>query len=211
MFVCPHCQFNATKRGDWKRHEQSAKHAARVGLETQRKALEDENTQLRTLVLEQQAQLKMEQGVRPSRMKKEKDLQDCAIGWSEFLDTVSVEDTGARDVTSAIATTLLKALHITGPEKSPLQCLDAKRKKMRLKLEGQWVVDPTKVYELLCGGADTIRYQLMQKAQEWRNDHPFWFENEAETELFAQRMQLISAEIDYDRYISIIAAKSVKA
>lgn len=204
MFVCPHCQFKAAKRGDWKRHEQSEKHKARVAMEQRRTALEEENERLRALVLEQQAQFK-------KAPKEAKIKEDCAVDWTEFLETVAVEDTEAQDVTNALAVTLTKALSDVGTEKSPLQCLDVKRKKWRLKIQGAWESEQTKVYELLCASADHLRYKLLQKAKAWQAAHPFWFENETETELFAQRMQTISSEIDYDRYVGLIAAKSVKA
>lgn len=204
MFVCPHCEFKCTKRGDWKRHEKSGKHLARLAVEIRRKALEEENERLRALVLEQQAQLK-----KAPKMAKLKEV-DCAVEWTSFLDSIPVEDTDAQDVTNALALTLSKAVREAG-EKSPLQCLDAKRKKWRVKLQGTWESDPSKTYGLLCDSADHLRYKLMQKAKAWQAAHPFWFENETETELFAQRMQTISAEIDYDRYVGLIAAKSVKA
>jgi hypothetical protein len=204
MFVCPHCEFKCAKRGDWKRHEQSGKHLARLTLEGEKKALEEENERLRALVLEQQAQFK-----KAPKMVKVK--EDCAVDWSEFLETVAVEDTDAQDVTNALATTLSKALRDVGAEKSPLQCLDVKRKKWRVKIQGAWESEQTKTFDLLCASADHLRYKLMQKAKAWQAAHPFWFENEAETELFAQRMQTISAEIDYDRYVGLIASKSVKA
>lgn len=204
MFVCPHCEFKAVKRGDWKRHERSDKHGARVALDQHRKALEEDNERLRALVLEQQAQIK-----KAPKMVKVK--EDCAVDWTEFLETVPIEDTDAQDVTNALAVMLSKAVRDVGTEKSPLQCLDVKRKKWRVKLQGAWESDQTKVFDLLCASADHLRYQLLQKAKAWQAEHPFWFENEAETELFAQRMQTISAEIDYDRYVGLIAAKSFKA
>ena len=97
MFICPNCNFECKKKGDWSRHITTKKHLK----------LEQDNTDLKKIILKQQEQIDLQQKQINELIPKIKNittnkfnlnifLQDkCkdAMNWNEFINSLQIQET----------------------------------------------------------------------------------------------------------------------
>ena len=211
MYRCLPCNFKCVKRGDWNRHICTPKH---VGFADPMEDLRAENEQLKTLILEQQVELKKQFKQSPSPPRKAAfHLNDflnveCkgAMNWSEFVDTFGPGEEGS-DITTRMAEVVIRAAKIAGVQHRALHCLDAKRKKICVKLDGKWVHDEEKAEATIQETVLREQSLLLRKANERRQQQqqqPGWAQRESDIIEFVHLAQRISAPIDFSRFFSMV-------
>ena len=172
--------------------------------------LKAENDQLKTLVLEQQIELKRQFKQSSSPPRKSFHLNEflnseCgeALDWHDFVGTFGV-GLEACDITTRIANVLIDAAKRSGVHKRSLHCLDVKRKKMCVKLKGQWVQNDDVVEPAIQDAVLQVQSTFLQKTRQWQIEHPDWANRESETTEFVELVQRISAPIDFSRFYSLV-------
>lgn len=205
MYHCLPCNFKCVKRGDWNRHICTPKHVRFV------RPMEDlraENEQLKHLILEQQIELKKQFKQSPSPPRRAAfHLSDflnveCkdAMNWSEFVETFEAGEEGS-DITTRMAEVVIRAAKIAGVQHRALHCLDAKRKKMCVKLDGKWVQDEEKAEATIQDTVLKVQTLLLQKANETRQMNA---QRDSDIVQFVHLAQRISAPIDFSRFFSMV-------
>jgi len=204
MYTCSTCNFNCVKRGDWNRHVRTPKHLqCTAPLNT----LEFENERLKALVLEQQTEIKKQ--CKPCR--KTFHLHDflktdcCnALDWPDFVSSVVLCST-ASDISSQIANSINDAAKTAGLHKRALHCLDHKRRKLCLKLNGDWVYDTPLVERTIEDSLEQLQSALLQQSNKWLLDHPDFADNDTEMTKYVELVNYLSAPIDYSKFYSLVA------
>lgn len=213
MFTCTVCNFKCLKRGDLNRHLQTPKHIRFVApLQT----LQLENEQLKTLVLEQQIELKKQFKRSTSHSPVRRKVfclnhflnYDCkdAMTWNAFVATFGMGTAFENnDITARIANIVIDAARSAGTNKRAVHCLDAKRKKMCLKLNTDWVDDASIVETTVQDAVLQIQNVLLQNTKEWQADHPNWAEHESERTHYIELVQRITTPVDFSRFYLLLA------
>ena len=205
MYHCLPCNFECVKRGDWNRHICTPKH---VRFASPMEDLRAENEQLKNLILEQQVELKKQFKQSPSPPRKAAfHLNDflnveCkgALNWSEFVDTFETGEEGS-DITTRMAEVVIRAAKVAGVHQRALHCLDAKRKKVCVKLEGRWVQDEEKAEATIQDTVLSVQSLLLRKANERQQLNA---QRESDIVQFVHLAQRISAPIDFSRFFSMV-------
>lgn len=170
--------------------------------------LRAENEQLKNLILEQQVELKKQFKQSPSPPRKAAfHLNDflnveCkgALNWSEFVDTFETGEEGS-DITTRMAEVVIRAAKVAGVHQRALHCLDAKRKKVCVKLEGRWVQDEEKAEATIQDTVLSVQSLLLRKANERQQLNA---QRESDIVQFVHLAQRISAPIDFSRFFSMV-------
>jgi hypothetical protein len=191
MFTCSACNFSCKKKGDWSRHIVTKKHLK----------LEQETVDLKKIILKQQEQIDTQQkqinelipkiGNINQRFNLNVFLNDSckdALNWSEFINTLNIHDTNNID---DIAQLICQELYNIGIYKRPIHCLDVKRKKICIKNQDVWEHNVVKVYDTLNDTASTLQNAYIKH---WQHNHPTWYENENETNMYTQLVSKISTD-----------------
>ena len=79
MFICPNCNFECKKKGDWSRHITTKKHLK----------LEQDNTDLKKIILKQQEQIDLQQKQINELIPKIKNITTNKFNLNIFLLFVS--------------------------------------------------------------------------------------------------------------------------
>ena len=172
--------------------------------------LRAENEQLKNLILEQQVELKKQFKQSPSPPRKAAfHLNDflnveCkgALNWSEFVDTFETGEEGS-DITTRMAEVVIRAAKVAGVHQRALHCLDAKRKKVCVKLDGRWVQDEEKAEATIQETVLRVQSLLLRKANDALRLNGKG-QREADIVTFVHLAQRISAPIDFSRFFSIV-------
>jgi hypothetical protein len=207
MRSCIQCNFQCKKRGDWNRHIQSSKHLRFLEPLNELKA---ENEQLKALVLDQQIELKKQYKQSVSPPRKSFRLEDfltvrCreAENWPEFVRTFGV-GCDTSDITTRIADVMITASNRSGVEKRAIHCLDLKRKKICLKLNGEWVQNEDLVETAIQDTVLKMQSKYIQQTREWQLQHPNWAERESELNYIVELAQRVSSDVDFTRFYSMV-------
>jgi hypothetical protein len=173
--------------------------------------LRKENERLKTLVLEQQIELKKHCKTTPVRKPfcLNNFLQfECqhAYDWSDFIATFGIESdsNGESDITTRIARLFVQATKVAGIHQRPLHCLDVKRKKMCLKLTGKWSLNEELIEQTVQESVLQIQSKLLHKTKEWQEQHPYWEERDHETMQYVELVGRTSAPVDFSRFYSLL-------
>jgi hypothetical protein len=176
--------------------------------------LELENEQLKALVLDQQIELKKQfkrsQSISPPRkvfrLNEFLSVQ-CrdALPWPAFVSTFGV-GLESSDITLRIAHIIIDAAKALGVHRRALHCLDAKRKKMCIKLNAEWVQDDYLVESTIQESMLQLQSSLLQKTKDWQHEHPNWADRDNETMHFVEMVQRVSAPVDFSKLNSLIMA-----
>jgi len=200
MYACSPCNFKCIKRGDWNRHIHTSKHLSSTAPIQELKA---ENEQLKALVLEQQVELKKQYKQSSSPPRKTFHLsdflnQDCrdALDWGDFVATFG-EASEASDITTRVANALIEAAKRSGVHKRAVHCIDVKRKKLCVKVKGEWLQDDQIVETTIQDAVLQLQSDWMQKKQRTEQD---WTEMEV-----LEVLQRISAPVDFSKFYSLVS------
>jgi len=199
MFHCVSCNFDCIKRGDWKRHVLTKKHGF---LNQAHQTILEQNKQLCTLVLEQQAHLKKQEAARPSPQ-----LPKDALEWGAFLSALVVGAySPGLDITDDVV--LLFCNELSRAETArPVYCLDLKRKKLAVHTSGGWVHDAAFVSQCMSDAVQHIQHQLLRLTHAWQLEHPNWADNEREANYYVSLVQHTSASVDVDHFVDVLCKK----
>jgi hypothetical protein len=194
MFTCPNCNFSCKKKGDWSRHIVTKKHLK----------LEQDNSDLKKIILKQQEQIDLQQKQINELIPKIKNittnkfnlnifLQDkCkdAMNWNEFINSLQIQETNDNQ---SISQLICNELYNLGMYKRPIHCLDIKRKKMCIKNKNVWEYDDTKVMDTLNESALTLQHAYLKH---WVAIHPNWYDNEHETDIYTRIINSLTVDKD---------------
>jgi hypothetical protein len=194
MFTCPNCNFSCKKKGDWSRHITTKKHLK----------LEQDNIDLKKIILKQQEQIDLQQKQINELIPKIKNmttnkfnlnifLQDkCkdAMNWNEFINSLQIQETNDNQ---SISQLICNELYNLGIYKRPIHCLDIKRKKMCIKNKNVWEHDDNKVMDTLTESALTLQHAYLKH---WESIHPNWYDNENETDIYTRIINSLTVDKD---------------
>jgi uncharacterized C2H2 Zn-finger protein len=194
MFICPNCNFTCKKKGDWSRHIATKKHLK----------LEQDNTDLKKIIIKQQEQIDLQQKQINELIPKIKNmttnkfnlnifLQDkCkdAMNWNEFINSLQIQETNDNQ---SISQLICNELYNLGMYKRPIHCLDIKRKKMCIKNKNVWEHDDNKVMDTLTESALTLQHAYLKQ---WETIHPNWYDNENETDIYTRIINSLTVDKD---------------
>jgi hypothetical protein len=233
MFACEACRFACEKKGDWTRHLLTKKHLKTPKCACGRECpavcafdkntlilkMLDENKELRSLLLEQQEQLKAQQRQLTELIPKIGNVtnnkfnlnvflnEKCkdAVNWNDFIDTLKVQLEGDDSLTGGIAKVICDGIQDLGIHKRPIHCLDSKRRKLCIKTEDAWEQDAEKVQSTLQQSALNLQMRYLKELKEWETKHPAWFDNEREADIYLRLVQRVTGEIDESLYTGCIS------
>ena len=194
MFQCPNCNFSCKKKGDWSRHIATKKHLK----------LEQDNIDLKKIILKQQEQIDLQQKQINELIPKIKNitnnkfnlnifLQDkCkdAMNWNEFINSLQIQETNDNQ---SISQLICNELYNLGMYKRPIHCLDIKRKKMCIKNKNVWEHDDIKVMDTLTETAHTLQHAYLKH---WETIHPNWYDSEHETDSYTRIIHSLTVDKD---------------
>jgi hypothetical protein len=166
---CETCKFSCKKKGDWSRHLQTKKHIRSVS----------EISELRTLLLDQQEQLRKLKETPPIQVTQKLNIniflqENCqhAMNWDDFISTLQIQPHG-------IIPSICDQLNELGVYKRPIHCLNVKQKKMCLKNKNEWEHDDNKIQSAFT----ETTHRLIHS---WIENNPSWHTQEKDVEMYTQ-------------------------
>ena len=190
MFTCSNCNFLCKKKGDWKRHIETKKHIKFNSTDTD---------DLKRIIMKQQEQIDTQQKqindlipkITTQKFNLNIFLNDTckdALNWSDFINTLNIHDTQNID---DIAQLICNELYNIGIYKRPIHCLDVKRKKICIKNQNVWEHNLIKVCDTIHSTANTLQHAYIKQ---WQHNHPTWYENEYETDMYTQLVSKLNVD-----------------
>jgi hypothetical protein len=199
MFTCLNCNFSCKKKGDWSRHITTKKHLKQ----------HENKDDLKQIIIKQQEQIDLQQKQINELIPKIKNITNnkfnlniflndkCkdALNWSEFINMLHIHEN--IDITS-ISELICTELYNIGIYNRPIHCLDIKRKKLCIKNKNVWEHDDSKIINTLTESANMLHDNYLKM---WESNHPNWFENEHETDIYTRIVNNLTME-EYTNTIS---------
>jgi hypothetical protein len=185
-FTCPTCQFTTAKKGNFDRHLLTKKHKekekqCRCGKNFESRAGLWKHSQ-QCLIAMMTAQTAMIQSLQ-EQVKELKPvhvsifLQDSckdAINWLDFLKCIQVED---RPILETIQDQLKQLGY-----KRPVHVLPTQM--LYIKQQNQWNHDAPSIQNAITVLNEHIHQSQHKSLQSWEKEHPTWYLNEQETDMY---------------------------
>lgn len=129
-----------------------------------------------------------------------------AINWDDFMDTlhVNMDDIENSNITDCITKVICDGIQDLGVYKRPIHCTDTKRKKLCIKKENTWEQNECKVSDTLKKTAVHMQQKYLKLLQKWEENHPLWYENDRETEMYTILVSRFMGEVNEPKCVADI-------
>ena len=197
-FTCSTCQFSTTKKGNWERHLLTKKHKEKEkqcscgkNFETRaghwkhsqqclRPLLETQHAMIQTLLEKQdqvQDQVKELQKMSPSIHISIFLNETCkeAMNWGDFIQQLELSDN------QTVVDTIQQQLKQLG-YKRPVHVLPTQM--LYIKQQNQWNHDAPSIQNAITVLNEHIHQSQHKSLQSWEKEHPTWYLNEQETDMY---------------------------